>query len=206
MKLSGPMRSQVVNKALQHTFAKRWTEWLKQGEKLGDAAVDMLAGSAKAAIKKANEAGFCMRAKVSAENYRKMEAGNTHYCRNVEATIAGQRFNIMVSKNKPIPVRQNNDGYNQTPVVLNHAKEGHTAHIEALQAWQGDGDQFIKDYAEAKQTLEAMLKGLTTYAKLEEQWSEGRKFYQSLPVDFPYQHNVPAVQISALNKMLGIAA
>lgn len=206
MKLSGPMRAQVVVKALQHTFAKRWKDLLKEGEALGDATIDTLAGTAKAAIKKADEAGFCMRAQKVADSYLKMEGGSTHYMRNVEATVAGQRFNIMVTPNKAIPVRQNRDGYQQTPVVLNHTKEGHTPHIEALQAWQNKGEQFTKDYAQAKATLEAMLKGLSTFAKLEEQWPEGKKFYQSLPVDFPFQHNVPAVQIKELNAMLGIAA
>lgn len=203
MKLSGPMRAQVVEKALQATFTKRWKDLLKDGERIGDAAVDMLAGSAKAAIKKADEAGFCVRAIRQNESYLKV--GSSQYVCNVDAIVAGQRMNIMVSAKKPIPIKTA-DGYERTNLTLNHAKEGHTSHIEAVQKWHDDLAALNKSYHEAKATLEAMMKGLTTFAKLTEQWPEGKKFYQSLPVDFPFQHNVPAVQISELNKMLGISA
>ena len=66
------------------------------------------------------------------------------------------------------------------------------------------GNDNAKAEGEAANTLKALLASVGTYASLEKEWPEGKKFYASLPGDFPGNTGLPMVQIKQLNTLLGL--
>lgn len=105
---------------------------------------------------------------------------------------AGQRYNFIVAKPVRVPERHNALGVvkdaklNQRFLDLTSAKDELTAERKALNA-----------------SLGALLDRFYTLKQLQEAWPEGAKLYAHLQPRKTAP--VPAIQVSALNKALGLS-
>lgn len=186
MRLNAAMKQQVVQKAMDHKFKKRVADNKAECLALGTALWDHLYGHAKRAM-----------AKVPPEFFHKTERVGPHYNPNyfnAQFTVAAQRVALNLQPGTPIP-------YSKGMIVNDDQKL-----IDRCRAWQGDCEDLKAEQEKVSGTLTAMLQSMQTYARLEADWPEGKRFYQSLPVDFPFNHQVPAVQVKELNALLGLAA
>lgn len=80
----------------------------------------------------------------------------------------------------------------------------HPSLVARVRDWQGKVENEEANYKLAVKTLDALLKSVSTVEKLKQYWPEGRDFFSSPPCQTRAASGVPAVQIEALNKMLGI--
>lgn len=80
----------------------------------------------------------------------------------------------------------------------------HKALVERVRDWQSKVEKEKTDYETAVKTLDTLLKSVSTIEKLKQYWPEGKDFFSSPPCQTRAASGVPAVQIEALNKMLGI--
>jgi hypothetical protein len=80
----------------------------------------------------------------------------------------------------------------------------HKKLVERIRDWQGKVEKEKADYETAVITLDLLLKSVSTVEKLKQYWPEGKDFFSSPPCETRAASGVPAVQIEALNKMLGI--
>jgi Nucleotide modification associated domain 5 len=80
----------------------------------------------------------------------------------------------------------------------------HAKLVERVRDWQGKVEKEKADYETAVKTLDLLLKSVSTVEKLKQYWPEGRDFFSSPPCQTRAASGLPAVQIEALNKMLGI--
>jgi len=92
--------------------------------------------------------------------------------------------------------------WHQTIGTLTLAK--HKALVERVRDWQGKTEKEKAAYGTARKTLQQLLKSVSTVEKLKQYWPEGKDFFSSPPCQTRAASEVPAVQIEALNKMLGI--
>jgi len=69
-----------------------------------------------------------------------------------------------------------------------------------------DKEQLKKDRAQAETTLKTILKSVGSTESLFKLWPEGKKFYSTPPLTPQVKTGVPAVQMQALNTMLGLSA
>ena len=191
MRLNANMRAQVVKKALDHTFKKKLDDNNKEALALGNACWMEVWGDVQKHINKLPKPWF-EQEPLKMEHTVISEYGMRY---NITFNVGGQRVPFFCDKRLP-----SNHIYNNSTVVIRDQ-----ALVDRARKWQSDTENLKKAYATAKQTLEAMLKAQPTYERLEKDWPEGRPFYKSLPVDYPYQHQVPAVQVSALNHLLGLS-
>lgn len=93
-----------------------------------------------------------------------------------------------------------------------HVGYGHFKHFkvkdgklaEDIMAWH----QSCSDWTQAKREMQlkvnAVLNSVTTFNSLQKTWPGGERFYKSLPLDFPFRNQVPAVRVDELNSALGI--
>lgn len=184
MRLNAAMKQQVKAKALDHTFKKRLAAHHTEGRAIGDAMWAHLYGEHKRAL-----------AKVPVKFLSVTEAvPSTRF--NATFTVAGQRVALNVTPGTPNPFRHYD-------AVMGSITD--TVLVDRCRAWQGAADDLNSSYTRATETLSAMLKNIQTYGQLEKEWPEGKKFYRSLPADFPYQHQVPALRVKELNEMLGLS-
>lgn len=79
----------------------------------------------------------------------------------------------------------------------------HEKLVNEIRQWQGDSETLKKDKTSAEATLKLLLKSVRTTEKLVTIWPEGKKFFASPPLVAP-PIGVPAVQMQALNEMLGL--
>lgn len=81
----------------------------------------------------------------------------------------------------------------------------HRKLIDEVWAWGEDDAQYKEDRKVAETTMDAMLKGVHSTDALFKIWPEGKKFYSTPPLSpSPPKVYVPAVQVEALNKMIGL--
>jgi hypothetical protein len=80
----------------------------------------------------------------------------------------------------------------------------HKKLVERVRDWQGKVEQENMDFETAVKTLDCLLKSVSTVEKLKQYWPEGKDFFSSPPCETRAASGVPALQIEALNKMLGI--
>lgn len=191
MRLNANMRAQVVMKALDHTFKKRLADNNKEALALGNACWMEVWGDVQRHINKLPKPWY-EDEKLKADKSVVSPYGPGY---NVTFNVGGQRVAFFCDKRLPT-----NHSYNNSTMVIKDQ-----VLIDRVRAWQGATEDLKKNYATAYETLTAMLKAQPTYERLEKDWPEGRPFYKSLPVDYPYQHQVPALQVAALNHLLGLA-
>lgn len=84
------------------------------------------------------------------------------------------------------------------------AYDKHKKLVDRIRDWQGKVEKEQADYETAVKTLDQLLKSVSTVEKLKQYWPEGKDFFSSPPCQARAASGVPAVQIEALNKMLGL--
>ncbi len=78
--------------------------------------------------------------------------------------------------------------------------------VEEVRKWQADDEDLKDRVSRARKTLDAILKSVGSTDSLFKIWPEGQKFYTAPPlVPGPGKYHVPAVQMQALNEMLGLS-
>lgn len=70
--------------------------------------------------------------------------------------------------------------------------------------WQEACEVWAKEKREMQVKVNAVLNSVTTFTSLQKTWPGGERFYKSLPLDFPFRNQVPAVRVEELNAALGI--
>lgn len=185
MRLNAAMKTQVIKKALDHKFKKRLKDHEDEAKAIGQACWTSLFGEYKRAIEKLPKQLLTFPRFFNHHN-------DAHA--NVNFTFGGQYHQYPVLRT--LPVDSGNGRMTVTDTTL----------IERHRAFLAENDAIKVETEKVSATLNAMLKNIQTYARLESDWPEGKKFYHSLPVDFPFQHQVPAVQVKELNALLGLAA
>lgn len=180
MRLNAAMKIQVIKKAMDHRFKKRIKDHDDERKALGLALWDSIYGTHKRTIAKLPKDLFTYPTPYHDEK----EAP-------VSFTIGGQYHPYPLSPTLPISTLR----MQITDRALIDRHRACLAEAEALRS----------DTEKVKTTLTAMLQNMQTFARLEQDWPEGKPFYHSLPVDFPFNHNVPAVQVKELNTLLGLA-
>jgi hypothetical protein len=188
MRLNAQMKDEVVKKAMEHGFAKRHKELLKEEQALTKAFWLKNFGPAKLKHARALGEPFVMESK---DHYGKAvpDGFRMQWC------VGGQYLTM----------------YTQMPVPTGHIGNGNKHFrvtdqtlIDRCRAWQAATDKLREEESKAQGTLMGMLLRITTYPSLEKNWPQGVKFYSHLPKAYPFRHQVPAVQIDELNAALGI--
>jgi hypothetical protein len=76
---------------------------------------------------------------------------------------------------------------------------------DKAQAFAQSKQDLGRDYDRAKIALMKMLESVSTVKRLKQIWPEGEKFYAQY-LDTPERPGVPAIQVTEINKMLGLGA
>jgi hypothetical protein len=123
--------------------------------------------------------------------------------RDIRYNVAGQGV-VLVAKDFLVVPHQYYV-YNENVGVAITLKDNEKL-VTDVRAWQADKEQFTKDKSLAQATLKTMLKSVGSTDSLFKIWPEGKKFYSSPPLTPQVKTGVPAVQMQALNSMLGLSA
>lgn len=78
--------------------------------------------------------------------------------------------------------------------------------LDEVHAHSEDWAAFHSDKRKATETLQAVLKSVKTTEKLLEVWPEGKRCLKGIDAFIPTPPGVPALLVSDMNKMLGLAA
>lgn len=122
------------------------------------------------------------------------------YSHHVAFNVAGQHIKLTCSPALAVPNRYSQYNTLGKPITM----DKHRKLVEMVQTWTNDWAQYIKDKAAADNTLNALLKSVGSTETLFKVWPEGKKFYSSPPLTPIVKTGVPAVQMEALNKMIGL--
>ena len=127
------------------------------------------------------------------------------YAEDITFNVAGQtvrlgQANIPVSQRRKLAIPHH--VWHSPLGVLTLAKNQKL--VERVRDWQGKVEKEKTDYTTAILTLNQLLKSVSTVEKLKQYWPEGKDFFSSPPCQTRAASGVPAVQIEALNRMLGI--
>lgn len=185
MRLNAVMKKQVIDKAIAHRFKDRKAAMVKERHALGMALYDSLYGDR--ALKRALAS-----VPTALLSFPRYTEGVGAYASTVATfTIGGEYHNYPVLATVPIP-------HNARMTITDQAL------VDRHRAYMSDAEKLEADQSKVVTTLTAMLGNIQTDKRLAEDWPEGRQFYKSLPKDFPFNHQVPAVQIAELNSLLGL--
>lgn len=188
LRLNGDMRAGIVAKALSHAFDKREAELLKRSQQQAHLAMVESFGAAKLAMAKKLGEPWTV---TCTDGYgHKYPNGVPTNFRVGYKTIA-----LMVLDPLPSMIRNADSKY---------FKVQDKELITRIETLADDQQALTTEKGKTKATLEAMLQNLQAYSTLERTWPEGKKFYQHIPKDYPYRHQVPATLVADLNKSLGI--
>lgn len=188
MRLNGEMKNEVIQKALDHAFAKRKKDLHTRGCAISRAAWLSIYGPAKLKHALALGEPFTW---VDKDRYHK---------KNVDGVSINWTFGfktIALPTHMPLPAH----GYFNDSKDTRVKDEGLIADATA---WQDDVTALQAEEQKVMATLNAMLARITTYPSLEKNWPAGSPFYKHLPKKYPFRHQVPAVLVSELNAALGI--
>lgn len=185
MRLNSAMRAQIINKAIAAKFDPIEAKLKKEELAIGHAFWTHLFGRAKEHIAKLPRNWvYQVPSEVKGVG---VECAFT--------LLKGFNVRLLVPETDLLPAHI---GWHVLGVIKD----------EALCArWEAFSDaekQLEKDREEASATLKALLASVGTYSSLEREWPAGKKFYASLPGDFPGMTGLPMVQVKKLNAMLGI--
>lgn len=187
MRLNAAMKSQVLDKAMAHRFKKQEADVNKEAQAIGMALWGSLFGQYKRLLVKVPKEFL---------SYPRMSRAGDKFG-GVNFTIGGQYHIYPLPLDLPIP----NSGERTVRLTIKD-----NALIERHRAYLAAAEQLKSDKQKVSGTLSAMLVNIQTFRRLETDWPEGKPFYHSLPADFPFNHQVPAVQVKELNALLGLAA
>lgn len=75
---------------------------------------------------------------------------------------------------------------------------------DAIVEWSTACETWVKEKREMQVKVNAVLNSVTTFTSLQKTWPGGERFYKTLPLDFPFRNQVPALRVEELNEALGI--
>lgn len=117
--------------------------------------------------------------------------------RKINWRVGAKGLTLSLFSKDPLPVHISYDGAKFFKV-----KEGPLA--VAIERWQEDCEIWAKDKREVQLKVNAVLNSVTTFTSLQKTWPDGERFYKTLPLDFPFRNQVPALRVEELNDALGI--
>lgn len=85
-------------------------------------------------------------------------------------------------------------------------RDKHSKLVDDVWALAADWETYKKDLKTAEVTMKQLLKGVGSTESLFKVWPEGKKFYSTPPLTPTVKVGLPAVQVEALNKMIGLTA
>lgn len=118
--------------------------------------------------------------------------------------VGGQTIDMWTGKDPMISCNHTMGGRGWLPGSLDYTKDAHRPLIDDVRKLQGDWETYKAERATAERTLRALLKGVRSTKSLFSVWPEGRKHYSVPPLVPVVRCGVPAVQVAALNEMLGL--
>lgn len=193
IRLNTQMKAQVVEKAMAHAFDKRKAALRQREYAISKACWLSIFGKAKLAQARALGAPFVLEC---VDRYGKKDPTGS----NITFRFGGKALGMLTLM--PVTARNSLDSANDGSSKFSTVKDAKL--IADAMAWYDDCEALRAEYEKVKATLTAMLQGISSYNSLEKSWPQGKRFYQSLPKDFPFRHQVPAVLVDQLNKSLGI--
>lgn len=113
--------------------------------------------------------------------------------------VGDKGLSIALYVKDPLPTSTGH-GYHSSKFFK--VKEGPLA--AAIIEWQEACEDWAKEKREMQVKVNAVLNSVTTFTSLQKTWPGGERFYKSLPLDFPFRNQVPAVRVEELNDALGI--
>lgn len=105
-------------------------------------------------------------------------------------------YSLTLRAKKAVRVASISYGCSQLGTVTGELADRAKAHAQATEGLK-------RERAEGERALLALLSSVSTLAQLEKTWPEGKPFYQRFMQARPGS-NLPAVQVSEINKMLGL--
>lgn len=114
--------------------------------------------------------------------------------------VAGQTVQLNAAEAHPVPQGYYISFTMGNPITIEHNK----TLVNDVRAWQADSEKLKSEISIAEKTLETLLKTVGSTETLFKAWPEGKKFYSTPPLTPASKISVPAVQMQALNTMLGL--
>lgn len=116
--------------------------------------------------------------------------------------VAGQTVQLSAAEAHPVPQGYYVSLTMGSPITIEQNK----ALVNDVRAWQADSEKLKSEISIAEKTLATLLKTVGSTETLFKAWPEGKKFYSTPPLTPASKISVPAVQMQALNTMLGLTA
>lgn len=189
MILNAASRNHILQKALQHAFAKRERDRDNEYDRIAKMIYDALFS------KKVQEA-------IALLPKCWYITGHSH-----RLNVAGQqrewKFNGTGEHGGPrtMDLRCPDDSWT-TLGVLTHDK--HAALIERIAEYDKTSTALSTEIKKTTATLDALLKSVRTLESLGQVWPEGKKLYHDVNVAVPTPPGLPMVALIDLNKSLGL--
>lgn len=188
MRLTQEIRKQIIYEAGRKTFDTRMKALFAEEHKLAERAYNV---AIPAHIRTAIEV---------IQNYDGIKAA--YWFKQVIVTkynVGG--YTIALSHGKSVPAPYNHyESLFTFPITGRHEKIA-----QDIRDWSNRWETYKKERDMAERTLRVLMKQTTTTEGLFKLWPEGHKFYSAPPLTPVMKISVPAVQMDALNKALGLA-
>lgn len=114
--------------------------------------------------------------------------------------VAGQTVRLRAKEAHPVPQGYYTSCPLGNPITISQNK----TLVNDVRAWQADSEELKSEISIAEKTLATLLKTVGSTETLFKAWPEGKKFYSAPPLTPASKISVPAVQMQALNTMLGL--
>jgi hypothetical protein len=118
--------------------------------------------------------------------------------------VGGQYHSLSLPRDSEFPVPLH-AGWNDR-IGKPIDREKHSKLVDDVWALAADWETYKKDLKVAEVTMKQLLKGVASTESLFKVWPEGKKFYSTPPLTPTVKIGLPAVQVEALNKMIGLTA
>lgn len=199
MRLTNVMRESILLKVDEYKFQKPRLALNKQEAKLAHRA--MVAAFGKTALDQLAKIGppYAYVGPTDGYGNPNLDPDAIAKWRGTGVTwrvgAMGHQYNLCVRDPLPLSVSR----YDHKLFTV---KDGALA--EEIATWYEVGTALAKEAREMQLKVRAVLDSVTTFTSLEKTWPAGKRFYQHLPVDFPFRNQVPALRVEELNSALDL--
>lgn len=199
IRLTQAMRDSVIAKAVDSKFKKSGEVLDKQEAKLAHKA--MVAAFGRANLEALAKVGAPY-AYVNCDDHGDPltgEALENYKGRRVTWRVGALGYQHTMRVLDPLPL---NVGYSSTNTKYFVVKAGPLA--DEIIAWQEACQEWLREKRALTNKVHGLLYNVTTFNSLQKTWPEGKKFWEHIPVDFPFRNQVPATMVSDINEELGL--
>lgn len=128
-----------------------------------------------------------------------------NFAHRLNFNVGGQYHKLSLPPGSELPVpRQYYSGQDKLGKAID--REKHSKLVDDVWALAADWEVYKQDLKIAEVTMKQLLKGVGSTESLFKVWPEGKKFYSTPPLTPTVKVGLPAVQVEALNKMIGLTA